>query len=71
MYTERITEQVAMKGTVSAVLTLGHIVQIWINSPTGDSSDSNIMEITCVNSQQAKVIARHWVKAWGLEGYSE
>lgn len=56
-----------MKGSVSAVTTLGAYVQVWVQSPTGDSSDCHIYEIPCVNIEQANVIAAQWRSAWGLE----
>ena len=48
-------DTITMKGAVVAVLTLGSTVQIWVASPTGDSSDSH-----------AQVIANMWRKAWDL-----
>ena len=61
-----IMETITMKGAVVAVLTLGSTVQIWVASPTGDSSDSHIFEMPTTSDSHAHVIANMWRKAWNL-----
>lgn len=58
--------EVKMKGTPVGVMVVGNQVQVWVSSPTGDSTDSFIYNIPCVNETQAEVIAETWRKVWGL-----
>ena len=62
----QIMDTITMKGAVVAVLTLGSTVQIWVASPTGDSSDSHIFEMPAMSDSHAQVIANMWRKAWDL-----
>ena len=55
-----------MKGMPVAVVKTGHILTIWVASPTGDSSDSHLFRMPCVNEAQAEVIMQTWLKVWGL-----
>jgi hypothetical protein len=57
---------ITMKGMPTAIVQRGEIVQIWVSSPTGDSSDSQVLEIICANSAQAHIIAQTWIEVWGL-----
>ena len=59
-------ERVSMKGTPRTVITNGNLVEVWLSSPTGDSSDSHILTIPCLNHAQASVLAETWVRVWGL-----
>jgi len=59
-------DTITMKGAVVAVLTLGSTVQIWVASPTGDSSDSHIFEMPTTSDSHAHVIANMWRKTWNL-----
>ena len=61
MQTENIT-----KGSVLAVMVLGVSVEIWVASPTGDSSDTHILYIPCHNRAQAETVAAMWRTTWGL-----
>jgi hypothetical protein len=45
-----------------------HVV-IVMSSPTGDSSDSHILTIPCVNAQQAHNLAQKWAQTWGICWY--
>lgn len=54
------------KGTVAAAFAIGNTVQIWVKSPTGDSSDTQILEIQCLNKDQADAIAQVWRAAWNI-----
>lgn len=53
-------------GAVSVVLTLGSTVQIWMDSPTGGSSDAHIFDIPTTSEAHAHAIANMWRKAWNL-----
>ena len=55
-----------MKGSVVAAYSVGDCVEIWVQSPTGDSSDSFTYQIPCKTEEQAKVIAEMWSKTWNL-----
>ena len=55
-----------IKGSVTAVEVLGVAVRVWIASPTGDSSDSYLYDIHCLNESQAKGVAELWAETWGL-----
>lgn len=57
---------IRMKGAVTFVSRVGKDVEVWLNAPTGDSSDSNIFHIPCTSEGQAKVVADLWRKVWGL-----
>lgn len=54
------------KGTVAAAFAIGNTVQIWVKSPTGDSSDTQILEIQCLNKDQADAIAQVWRATWNI-----
>lgn len=58
--------KVAMRGTPRTIVTNGDTVEVWLSSPTGDSSDSHIVTIPCLNETQAQVLADTWLRAWGL-----
>lgn len=58
---------VAMKGGVIAAIAIGTRVEVWVSSPTGDSSDSHVYDIPCLSEAQAKVIAQTWRNAWGID----
>jgi hypothetical protein len=53
-------------GAAVAVLTLGSTVQVWVASPTGDSSDSHIFDIPTTSEAHAHTVANTWRAAWGL-----
>ena len=56
-----------MKGIPHSVLVIDKTIEIWVESPTGDSSDTQILKITCKDSYQALLIADIWNLAWKLE----
>ena len=58
--------RITMKGDVVAVRVVGANVEVWVASPTGDSSDSHIFTIPCRNEDQASIVSASWRKAWGL-----
>jgi len=43
-----------------------HDVEVWLDSPTGDSSDSIIVRIPCTSEAEAVDLVRVWEEAWGL-----
>jgi len=59
-------ERIAMKGIPTSVIARGNVVEIWCSSPTGDSSDSVIFRLQCVNDTQAETIAETWRNPFGL-----
>jgi len=61
--------RLAMKGTPRSIITNGDMVEVWVSSPTGDSSDSFIYTIPCLNNAQAETIAETWRYVWGLNKY--
>ncbi len=64
-----VREMVKMKGIPTAVIAQGNLVEVWVSSPTGDTSDSYIYSIPCVSPEQAKVIAETWQSVWALSKY--
>lgn len=58
---------IANGGLPVAVIATGNRVQVWVQSPTGDSSDSHIFEIPCGSEIDAWRIMLAWRKAWNLE----
>ena len=63
-----------MKGMLEAVFANGGVgrsavVEFWFQSPTGDSSDSQIFRMACVDMAQANEIATFYQKAHGIGGY--
>lgn len=54
------------KGMPVAVQTIGSYVEIWFRSPTGDSSDSHILRMPCVDEDQAERIADNWKMLFDL-----
>lgn len=43
-----------------SIVVSGTVVEVWIQSPTGDSSDSIITSIQCIDTQQAQYVAKMW-----------
>lgn len=55
------------KGDIVAVQAVDNEVWFHHQSPTGDSSDYSVMTMTCLNYQQALVIANWWGEKLGLD----
>ena len=55
-----------IKGAVVGVMQFGTTVEVWVSSPTGDSSDSFTYQIPCLTEEQAQDVARVWRETWGL-----
>lgn len=49
-----------IKGLPTAAIPSGKIVELWVASPTGDSSDSLIFPIECRSEDQARLVADLW-----------
>lgn len=62
-------QMVKMKGIPKAIFAQGNLVEVWVSSPTGDSSDSYIYSIPCLSPEQAEVIAETWRSVWALTKY--
>tara|TARA_R100000781_G_scaffold50311_4_gene33337 strand:- start:1655 stop:1843 length:189 start_codon:yes stop_codon:yes gene_type:complete len=54
------------KGTPRLVYRVGDHVEVWMEAPTGDSSDSIILRIPCTSVAEADDLVRVWEEAWNL-----
>jgi len=54
------------KGTPRHVFVTGDQVEVWMDAPTGDSSDSIILRIPCTSVAEADGLVRVWEEAWDL-----
>jgi hypothetical protein len=59
-------ERVEVKGTPRHVFRSGEEVEVWMDAPTGDSSDSIIVRIPCTSEAEAVDLVRVWKEAWNL-----
>ena len=59
-------ERVEVKGTPRHVFMLYGRVEVWLDAPTGDSSDSIIVRIPCASEAEAVDLVRVWEEAWNL-----
>ena len=57
---------IPMKGSLVAAFASGSKVEMWFQSPDGDSSDSQIFYLRCTSEGQAEVIAAHHRRGWGV-----
>tara|TARA_R110000824_G_scaffold116551_4_gene268078 strand:+ start:553 stop:699 length:147 start_codon:yes stop_codon:yes gene_type:complete len=48
------------------VFVTGDHVEVWMDAPTGDSSDSIILRIPCTSEAEAVDLVRVWEEAWNL-----
>jgi hypothetical protein len=62
------TETIPMKGSVLGVTVIGNTVQVWVSSPTGDSTDSLIFNIPTTSHAHAITVGNMWRQVWGLVG---
>ena len=56
-----------LKGNVSATRVRSNLVDIWFQSPDGDSSDVQVFELRCASHTQAIDIANRYNKMFGVE----
>ena len=61
--------KIKTKGLPTSVVQSGNYVHIWCSSPDGDSSDSQILEIRCIDDEQASQVWQAWVDMAGLDLY--
>lgn len=54
-------------GAVVAVTVCGTNVTVWVDSPTGDSSDSHLFTFPCRTEAQAFHVCEMWGQQWGLD----
>lgn len=57
---------VPMKGSLVGAVVIGDRVTLYYSSPTGDSSDSIVHDIQCVNETQAIAVCKLHKGIWGL-----
>ena len=57
---------IAMKGSLVATQVIGNVVELWFSSPTGDSTDSHIFQMTCTSNAQAVTIANNHNAMWNV-----
>lgn len=55
-----MSNQQSAKGSVVGVMRSGTTIEIWVSSPTGDSSDSHCFTLPCLTEEQAESVARLW-----------
>ena len=58
--------RVAMKVALVGTEVVGKFLHLWYQSPDGDSSDSQIFEMRCVDEAQAHWIEDQHRSVWGL-----
>lgn len=56
-----------IKGDLCATVVVGNVVNLWFQSPTGDSSDSQILELVCIDNEQAEMVAKRHREVWGID----
>ena len=62
---------IPMKGSLVAAFANGDMVELWFQSPTGDSSDSHQFAMRCNSPDQAEFIASLHPSKWGVPDWSE
>jgi len=62
---------IPMKGSLVAAFANGDMVELWFQSPTGDSSDSCQFAMKCGSPDQAEFIASLHRSKWGVPDWSE
>ena len=62
---------IPMKGSLVAAFANGDMVELWFQSPTGDSSDSCMFAMRCNSPEQAEVIASLHRSKCGVPDWSE
>jgi len=67
MDTVTVRPTIPMKGSLVAAFASGSKVEMWFQSPDGDSSDSQIFYLRCASEGQAEIIAAVHRRVWALE----
>ena len=60
-----------VKGSLVAAVATGNMVEMWFQSPDGDSSDSQTFSLRCKDPKQAEWIASVHRSKWGVPDWSE
>ena len=66
MNTTQARPRVRMKGTLTGTEVVGNYLHLWFASPDGDSTDTQIFQMRCVDEAQAKFIEDQHRSVWGL-----
>ena len=66
MATVTVRPTIPMKGCLVAAYASGNMVEMWFQSPDGDSSDSQIFYLRCTSEGQAEVIAAYHRRVWAV-----
>jgi len=66
MNTVTVRPTIPMKGSLVAAFASGRVVEMWFQSPTGDSSDSQIFYLRCASEGQAESIAAVHCRVWAV-----
>jgi len=66
MDTVTVRPTIPMKGCLVAAFASGRSVEMWFQSPDGDSSDSQIFYLRCVTEGQAEIIAAMHRRVWAV-----
>jgi hypothetical protein len=66
MATTEARPKVRMKGMLTGTEVVGNYLHLWFASPDGDSTDSQIFKMRCVDGRQAMFIEDQHRKIWGL-----
>lgn len=61
-----MTNTTKIKGLPIAIVQCGNVLHIWVESPAGDSLDSHLLEITCLDDAQCAELLTAWVEMAGL-----
>lgn len=62
---------IPMKGSLVAAFANGNMVEMWFQSPDGDSSDSQQFALHCRTPEQAATVAALHRSKWGVPDWSE
>lgn len=69
MDTVTVRPTIPTKGCLVAAFASGDVVEMWFQSPTGDSSDSQIFALRCTTPEQAEVIAAVHRRVWAVTSH--
>lgn len=67
MTDEALSLEQLKKGSFKGYVKSGHVLELWFSSPTGDSTDSVIFRMTCLDGEQAQEIADMHLRVWGRD----
>jgi len=62
---------IPVKGALVAAVPNGNMLEMWFQSPDGDSSDSQTFALRCKSPEQAQTIATLHRRKWGVPDWSE